>query len=388
MEAASMFAPRVVVAVTLLFASVSAQQFVVDPANGPGTSYTSLDAAIAAVPDGSTLIVRAAVYPKVIIDAKSLTVLCDPGVLVNTSLDWYLTIRNTGPNQPVTVRGLRTSPAGQQTAFQVLNALGPVTIDGQGSSMAMSSIPIYQSPSVVGSAQVLVKQCSIAMVSATIVMSSHVVFEDCTFRGRDKSWFSMFAFVGPSPGLVLTNSRVHLVRCSAFGGLGDTANPSQPAVVLDATSQLRLLHSGSYAGGGTAPGVQGNGALRSDPAVVIAGGGTLPAVAAMPSLATTDAPPGGALGAVHSSANTAIFVIVVGWPGPVVDVPGVIEPIWFDLASFVGVATGVGPVPGGSPASVAVPPSGALVGTRLCWQSFDLSPAGIEASNPSVAIVR
>lgn len=369
-----------------LVTPLPAQVFVVDAAAGPGSQYTSLSTAILAVPDGSTLLVRAGTYQKAIVDGKGLTILCDPGVLVPTSLDWYLTIQNTSPNQPVHVRGLK--PSMVHTAFQVLNAQGPVCIDGDNSVMAMSGIPIYQSPTIDHSAQVIVKRCSIAMVSPTIVTSSQVVFEDCTFLGHDKQYFMPAAFVGPTAALTLTNSRVQLVRCSATGGVGDAANPSQPAIALDWLSQLRLLRSGTFDGGAGTPAIVGPGVVRSDPAIVATPGGTVPTIAPMPSLTTADAPPGGALVATHFTANPAPFVIAVALPGPTAFVPGVLEPIWLDLTTVVGLAAGSGPAPAGQAVQVPVPNVPALRALRFAWQSFEVGAAIIEASNPATTIVR
>lgn len=362
-----------------------AQQFVVDPAGGAGTSYTSLDAAIAAVPDGSTLIVRAAIYPKVVIAAKGLTILCDPGVRVQVFLDWYLTIQATSPTQPVYVRGL--IPLTTETAFQVLQAQGPVCIDGQGTTMSMSSIPIFQAPTFDFADQVLVRQCSIAMNSATSVTSSQVVFEDCTFLGRSKTWFSMFAFLPPSSALALHNSRVQLVRCSATGGLGDAVNPSQPAVEVVGGSHVRVLRSGNYVGGGGGPAFVGIGNVRAEPGVGIVPGMPV-TIAPMPSLAVADAAPGGTITATHFTTNSDPFLIGLGLPGPSIGVPGILDPVWVDPAAFVGLLAGVGPAPIGAIAQSSVPPVGALVGVRLVWQSFAVTPAGVEASNPGPTVVR
>jgi len=67
----------------LLAAALSAQTFVVDAGNGPGTDYTSLAAATAAVPTGSTLRIRAGSFEGFVIDAKGVTLLADAGVVVS-----------------------------------------------------------------------------------------------------------------------------------------------------------------------------------------------------------------------------------------------------------------------------------------------------------------
>jgi hypothetical protein len=86
--------------------SLSAQRgiFVVDASNGPGTHYTDIQAAVIAVPDGSTLLVRDGAYGAVTIDGKGLTILCAANVTVSHPTQRALTISGTQPGQVVTVR--------------------------------------------------------------------------------------------------------------------------------------------------------------------------------------------------------------------------------------------------------------------------------------------
>src|SRR5262245_22482850 len=86
--------------------SLHGQTFVVDAGNGPGANFTSIAAAIAAVPDGATLLVRAGTYAPFTVDAKGLTILGDPGVVVGGSV----AVRNIAAGQAVTIRELQTSP--------------------------------------------------------------------------------------------------------------------------------------------------------------------------------------------------------------------------------------------------------------------------------------
>src|SRR5262249_28568925 len=86
----------------LLLATVaSAQTFVVDQANGPGTNFTTLVAAVAAVPDGAVLLVRPGTYAGFAISQKGLLVLADPGVTLSSDV----TVSNTAPQQQTLLRG-------------------------------------------------------------------------------------------------------------------------------------------------------------------------------------------------------------------------------------------------------------------------------------------
>lgn len=380
---------RLAVAVSAMSGLAAQGTFVVDPANGPGTNYTSLPAAVAAVPSGSILIVRAGTYPKITIDAKSLTILCDVGVTTNVAMDWYLEIRNITASQAVYVRGLR--PVGY-TAFEVTNAAGPVCIDGQGASPQVTGIPIYQSPTIQASAQVAVKGFTFRYVSPTIVVGSSVVFEQCTFHGQGQVWFAPNAYVGPSAALSSTNSVVQLVSCSAFGGPGTTV-PGRAAIELDQGSLLRVTGSGQQIVGGNVAAFSGPGSVWIDPAMVVVApattSGTVITSFDMSRVLATDAPPGGNLGVVRYANSPGAFFLLVGVASPSVVVPFLPLPVWFDPAAFAVQAAGVGPTSGGLAATLSVPNIATLRGARLVWHSLDLAAGGTwDLSNPASTIVR
>lgn len=363
--------------------------FVVDPANGPGTNYTALQAAVNAVPSGSILLVRPGTYPKTLIDGKGLTILCDAGVTASATLDWYLQIRNTTTSQPVYVRGLR--PVGA-TAFEVTNAAGPVCIDGQGASPQVTGIPIYQSPTIQSSAQVAVRGFTLRYVSPTIVVGSKVVFEQCTFHGQAQVWFAPNAYVGPAAALSSTNSVVQLVNCSAFGGVG-TSVPGSAAITLDQTSFLRVTGSGQQMVGGNVAAFAGPGTVRIDPTMVVGtpatSGGTVIASLAMSRVLASDAPPGGSLGATRYATSPDAFFLLIGVAAPAVVVPFVPLPVWFDPAAFAVHAAGIGPTATGFATTLPVPNTAALRGAQFVWHSLDLTPSGSwDLSSPSPTIVQ
>src|ERR1041384_3249147 len=89
----------------VLTSVAGAQTFVVDWANGPGTNFTDIVSAVAAVPDGAVLIVRAGTYWPFTIANKGLSVLCDSGVEI-VSLTTPVTISGTSLQQTVELRGM------------------------------------------------------------------------------------------------------------------------------------------------------------------------------------------------------------------------------------------------------------------------------------------
>ncbi|MCU0864965.1 MAG: hypothetical protein MUC36_14340 [Planctomycetes bacterium] len=120
------------VAVALCLASLNAQGgiYIVDANGGSAANFTDIQAAVLAVPDHSTLVVQPGSYAPVDIAAKGITILCAPKVVV-PSPGPFLTIRNTQPQQAVTVAGLRGSGA---SGLLMQSAQGPVTHDGIGHS--------------------------------------------------------------------------------------------------------------------------------------------------------------------------------------------------------------------------------------------------------------
>lgn len=65
-----------------LSCALSAQTFVVDAAGGPGSNFTDIAAAVAAVPDGATLLVRPGSHGGFAIAGKGIALLAQPGAVV------------------------------------------------------------------------------------------------------------------------------------------------------------------------------------------------------------------------------------------------------------------------------------------------------------------
>lgn len=167
----------------LVFASSMLAQggptVVVDAANGPGTNYVDVQAAVLAAPDGSVLLVRPGSYAPVTIDGKGVTVLADSSFTIQGSLR----IRNTLPQQRVLVRGFVLGGFGNNV--ELTNAAGPVTLDA--AAQPLQSHGWGQSGLVVsGSQQVAIRNCTVqgaAYAPACVVSNSSVVFESCVLIG-------------------------------------------------------------------------------------------------------------------------------------------------------------------------------------------------------------
>ena len=93
--------------VCLLAAFSAAQTLIVDINNGPGTNYTSIEAAVAAAPSGAKIVVRPGQYfeSSLTISARSLTILGDGIVELLLPPGVPLRVEALGPPQRVTLRG-------------------------------------------------------------------------------------------------------------------------------------------------------------------------------------------------------------------------------------------------------------------------------------------
>ena len=370
--------------------------YVVDKLAGPGSQFTEISAAVAAVPSGSTLRVRPGAYAPVLVDGKGLVILCEGGVTAGSSSTFapFLCVQNTLPQQLVTVRGLGTrGPLG----CKLLDCAGPLVIDGVGAQVA---VPFYFGAAlhIVNCAQVTIRELVLQGSPACTTSDSTVVFEQCRLFG-DAAYF-----LPGQPALDATNSAVQAVYTSMWGGRGRTGLPpivplpGSEAVVLTSAS-LRVIGSreqrlegGVDAMTGQLPGIGGNGTARVDPRVTICGtppvgplvGLTRPT---MSGLACDGAVPGGTLTVWRRGALGGLGVVAVSPRGPSQVVAGIVDPVWLDLASLVIEAAGVVTA---DPWVVqkAVPNLPALVGLQLVWQAADLRVAGIEVSNPTVSLIR
>jgi len=94
-------------AALLLVLPATAQVFVVDVNNGPGTHFTDLAVAAARVPDGASLHVRAGTYNAFALSGKGVRIFGEGVVTVQlTAVSSQLSFANTSPSQLVFVRGL------------------------------------------------------------------------------------------------------------------------------------------------------------------------------------------------------------------------------------------------------------------------------------------
>lgn len=387
--------------------------FFVDAGGGSGSSFTDIQSAVLAVPEGSTLVVRPGSYAPVLIDGKALTILCDAGVTAGSPLPnaRFLTIRNTQPHQVVTVRGLGCATV---DGLSITDAHGPVTFDAAGLTIQLGWN--QASFRIADSAQVAIMNLTAGGIGgfAGRVDDSEAVFENCSFRGADARPIAATGAWPAVPGLVLHNSRVQLTHTLVVGGndlqfvdpvYSQVWYGPPAAAVLMYTSTLRVTGLANHALlGGTrqyhppfgpitalyGPTSVGDTA-RVDPLVPISGNPPAVGVAltrpALPGLVSQSAPPGGSLVASRHGAPGVLAVMLLSLRGASITVPWLADPIWLDPATWcvadVATTTPSGPWIVQKP----VPNQPALRGFQVVWQTVDVAAGGLVPSNPSPCFV-
>ena len=241
---------------------------VVDAANGPGTNFVDVQAAVLAAPDGSVLLVRPGAYAPVTIDGKGVTVVAESSFTIQGSLS----ILNTNAQQRVVVRGFVMGGFGNNVVLS--NAAGPVTLDAVGQSL--QSHGWGQTGLIVSDCQqVVVRNGTVvgtAYASAACwVTNSSVVFENCALRGSPSQFTSQGGGPLATPALVANASTVQLVDSSAEGGagavfvgiFGPIYLPAAEAVVLQGGSLRATGLATHFIAGGMHP-VRAGGCGRVD----------------------------------------------------------------------------------------------------------------------------
>jgi hypothetical protein len=372
--------------------------FVVDAAGGAGANYTDLPTAVAAVPDGSTLIVRPGNYAETTIDGKGLTLLGEPTFTIDGVTGTSMTVRNTQPQQKVLLSGFASG--GGYGLLVVQNAAGPVTIDGTDSLANL--IPGVSAFVIMGSSQVTIRNCRVDgsfLANGVVITSSNVVFEKCTLRGG--RGFATQGGLPAFPALAALQSTVQLVQCTVLGGNGAQAKsyvvPAAPAVHMQATSLRAMGTVVHQLLGGVTPGssavaaIAGSGVARVEPQLPFSG--TVAAVSLtrpeMPSLLTDSALPGGFLTASRIGPAGVLAAMTLSLRAPSTALPGLPDPVWIDPTNFFVEAAAIT-----SPGALfvvqkPVPNVALLRGFEVVWQAFDLDATGIAAaSNASPSFVR
>lgn len=354
-------------ALALFVAGIApSQTYVVAAAGGPGVNFTSIAAAVAAVPDGAVLLVRAGTYAGFAINSKGLTVLADPGVGVQGTIQ----IINTTATQAVVLRNL------EMIAFiDCLSCAGPVLLDQIGSVPTSGGL-------------LWVRQCSQVMATSSVFRGGGTQSAVSVISSQLAFVNSSADVVAPSYGAGIwvnqSGSRVQVVSSVVQTMIG-------AAIAVDVGNDVRLLGSSTV----TAPPGPNNYAISSYLSTVrrastVSLNGTVQASSMVTvddeSLSGTGGALGGSVSATLNGANGNIALLVLGVTRTPLFLPGIIDSWWLDPAVSASVALAVqsGPLT----ATVPIPPTPALQGELFGFQGLFLTPTGLSVSNPYRFVIR
>jgi hypothetical protein len=374
--------PLVAIALALaaatLVPSPAAQTFVVSAAGGPGVAFTDIPPAVAAVPDGATLLVRPGNYSSFTIDAKGLTLLMDAGATVHWPAGAQVTVRNLAASQHVVLHGLELESAVPPAVLRCENCAGTVVLQ------RCRTVPAPGWAGgrlvVLGCREVRLADCVISPVGS---FSAAALFDSNVYFARSRlaagGWYAagIIATAGSACELVDCEVRTAAITLS---GAPLTVDAGAVARVLGAT----VLDATPLASSAN-PAIGGGGAVLLDPGVVLLANvppiapTVLSAMLAMPAVTAPSSALGGAASATMTLPPAAFGGLLVGPPAPAFLAPPFPTPLGLDPLQAVPIAAGVA-----SPLVVGytVPALAALRGVRFVFQGWSHDPAaGFQASN-------
>jgi len=395
-----------------LATTACSQTFVVDAAGGPGSQFTQIAAALAAVPDGATLLVRPGAYQGFSISAQGVSILGESPVTITG----VVSLTGTQPQQAVTLRGLSwTTFPGNQRPLVISSCQGFVLLE----DVQLPASPCVPSPffpsacgriaglSVNSCQQLIAHNCSFRAIA---LGSSNVVLEVTSVSGEAASVVSQTSgqVSGALAGISLSGGSLQIAGSSTITGGGGISgglinSPAAPGISATTPIDLRLLNGSVI--GGNGGGILGccgaeairafnGGNIRMDPRVTLTSQqtnpvlGVTPSVGPMPMVTATGAGAGGTLQATVATEIGDIVVLVLGFPGPQTILPPFADPFWISPSAFQFFAFGVQqagiPVQG----SITVPNAPPLQGLRVIWQAVATGQnTGQQASNPAVSLI-
>ncbi len=351
-----------------------AQVFVVDIANGPGADFTSIDAAVAAVPDDAVLQVRAGTYPAFAIRAKSLSVLCDPGVSVSSLFQQPVVVERLAAHQRVGIRGLSWSNALGPGGMLCQDCAGSVVLDGCRADGTTSSSGGY----------VRAVRCDALLLRASELQALSSGFAALDLEATDAEVSGGSLGGGSAAFVARGGSRLQITGAALRGpgfGLAVAHLDRSDCVVHGAT-----LFEGAVAGWPAALAVDGTGRVVVDPdtqyrnvSPPLFGAGLVISMRSVPRLEASTGSAGGQAQATLAVPVGGFGALLVGMPTAPQIVSGLLDPVWLAPGA---VLVSMGPAPqvrGG----YAVPPGSAVLGYPVGWQGAVIDAAGqLAVSNP------
>lgn len=251
---------------------------VVNDQAGPGVDYTTIQEAVDAAADGTTILVNSGYYRGFVIDDKSVNVVVEAGATLEVA-GARMEVRNLGPGKSVVLRGIKPPPNvpyPQSSSLRLSNNAGSVWVE----DCVLQAGGIYQLD-IGKCADVTIVRCVVLGFTefdhyhgASISESTVRVF-DSMILGSGGFYYVTLGSDGGDGLRVSRGSRVFLYGVSVFGGdgimryLGYPAGDGGTGIIIEDGSSVVALDSDFKGGkGGVPTGIDGE-------SVVLLDGGTL-----------------------------------------------------------------------------------------------------------------
>lgn len=354
----------------LLSASALGQTFTVGPV---GANFTSIAAAVAAVPDGAVLLVQPGTYAPFAVTGKGISILGQGAVTVASApfQPAVVTIANTAVAQRVVLRNLAlAAPLGAAQRLECTNCQGAVSLQ-----------QITMDPTYGFERRLVIQQCGQVSIDGCGPLFGSQPTPAMQLDNSRVALARMLVTAALAHGLAATNCDVQLTECDVLGG-----GFGGPGILLGGTT-LRVSAGctvGDLSPTASSAGISGTGTVVFDPQATLHGTFAAPlsvVVAPQASVLATGGTIGTTANATLTGATGRLGALYLGLAGPPTSVPGFTHAMWLDPIVFMPVVVGVlGPLTG----SVAVPNNPLLLGSLFAWQGIDWSLAtGFAFSTPA-----
>jgi hypothetical protein len=360
--------------------------WIVDTANGTGTHFVDLQAALAApqVLDGDVLVVRAGTYTNFggFSTSKGVTILGVGSPRMSGGLSVTLTVTNLGAGRRFVMEGMTIDYMWPANGITLANNVGHVHLDevvirGNGNDYSTVS----NSLTIAASALVTLNGC---IVGAGGIRSSggELVIANSRVQGSAARPWLVAGYRASRPALELAGGTVWLAQVTAVGGDGSAVSPAQPpspailgsgSIVLAGDSRS-LLSAGTMVAATSAI-VLHSGALEIDPRVVLNSYGSAPPISGnatvttvpLAYLAGTGAAPTRTIALEVTSAPNDVVMLAASLPGVPVTLP--FGKTHLDFASLLPLVNAVQGPSGRLGMQVPVPNMPELLGLLLVTQA-------------------
>jgi hypothetical protein len=344
---------------SMLGSDLGAQTFVVDASGGPGSHFTSLPAAVAAVPDGAVLIVRSGNYQSFALNGRGLTILGEPGAHLVSNVP--CTITGVPANRAFAMRGVNGGVGSSPARIDFQSCVGPVFVKDILYNLLVTAH---------NCTQVALQECNLSgpNVPAAVFSNSAVVATRC--------WFSnTFA---PTT-IDMTGGSLQLVRSTVGGGyIGNAITMNGGSVRMGDLCSADVSLPTAFA-------VTGTGVLRRSPGIVVgpcAAGITI-TVASQPTIFPSTSTLGGSLSAWLLGPTGDVAALFFGEARPPTQVHGFVDAVGLDPTQSIPLV--VLPLHATSSYSTVLPANPLLLGHLFGWQAVVFGPStGLALTPPSL----